>query len=95
MHNQLNGVIFHIFGALAEFEREIIKERTNAGLVAAKSPGRVGGRLKALTQKDVHMLQSMAGNPAFTVSGICKRLGIGRTTYFRYAKTGDRGEESS
>ena len=53
-------LVFHIFGALAEFEREIIKERTQAGLQSARSRGKVGGRPKALTAKEVQMLRNMA-----------------------------------
>jgi DNA invertase Pin-like site-specific DNA recombinase len=79
-------LVFHIFGALAEFEREIIRERTRAGLVSARSRGRAGGRPKALTPKDVQMLRSMASDKSLTVSDICKTLGIGRTTFYRYAK---------
>jgi DNA invertase Pin-like site-specific DNA recombinase len=85
-------LVFHIFGALAEFEREIIKERTQAGLVAARSRGKVGGRPKALTTKEVQMLRNMAANKSLTVSDICKTLAIGRTTFYRYVKAGDKGE---
>jgi DNA invertase Pin-like site-specific DNA recombinase len=53
-------LVFHIFGALAEFEREIIRERTQAGLASARSRGKVGGRPKALTPKEVQMLRNMA-----------------------------------
>jgi len=79
-------LVFHIFGALAEFEREIIKERTQAGLTSARSRGKVGGRPKALTQKEVQMLRNMAADKSLTVSDICKTLGIGRTTFYRYVK---------
>jgi DNA invertase Pin-like site-specific DNA recombinase len=85
-------LVFHIFGALAEFEREIIKERTQAGLVAARSRGKVGGRPKALTTKEVQILRNMAADKSLTVSDICKTLGIGRTTFYRYVKVGDKGE---
>jgi DNA invertase Pin-like site-specific DNA recombinase len=67
-------LIFHIFGALAEFEREIIRERTLAGLKSARSRGRAGGRPKALTPKEVQMLRNMAKDPILTVSDICKAL---------------------
>src|SRR5215213_8415419 len=56
-------LVFHIFGALAEFEREIIRERTQAGLTAARSRGKTGGRPKALTEKQVQMLRNLAANP--------------------------------
>ena len=83
-------LVFHIFGALAEFEREIIKERTQAGLKSARSRGKVGGRPKALTTKEVQMLNNMAADKSLTVSDICKTLGIGRTTFYRYVKVGER-----
>jgi DNA invertase Pin-like site-specific DNA recombinase len=83
-------LVFHIFGALAEFEREIIRERTQAGLQAARDRGKVGGRPKALTVKELQILRNMAADPSLTVSDICKTLGIGRTTFYRYVKVGER-----
>jgi len=88
-------LVFHIFGALAEFEREIIKERTQAGLQSARSRGRVGGRPRALTAKEVQMLNNMAADKSLTVSDICKTLGIGWTTFYRYVKAGEREETTS
>src|SRR5918998_484036 len=69
-------LVFHIFGALAEFEREIIKERTKAGLSAARSRGKSGGRPKALTEKQVDMLSNLAADKDRSVEEICKTLGI-------------------
>jgi len=83
-------LVFHIFGALAEFEREIIKERTRAGLESARSRGKVGGRPRSLTSKEIQMLRNMAADKSLTVSDICKTLGIGRTTFYRYVKAGER-----
>jgi DNA invertase Pin-like site-specific DNA recombinase len=83
-------LVFHIFGALAEFEREIIRERTQAGLTSARSRGKAGGRPKALTPKEVQMLRNMAADKSLTVLDICKTLGIGRTTFYRYVKAGKR-----
>jgi DNA invertase Pin-like site-specific DNA recombinase len=83
-------LVFHIFGALAEFEREIIRERTQAGLQSARSRGKIGGRPKALTPKEVQILRNMAADKSLTVSDICKTLGIGRTTFYRYVKAGER-----
>jgi DNA invertase Pin-like site-specific DNA recombinase len=86
-------LVFHIFGALAEFEREIIRERTQAGLASARSRGKVGGRPKTLSVKEVQILRNMAADKSLTVSDICKTLGIGRTTFYRYVKeTGENGE---
>ena len=77
-------LVFHIFGALAEFEREIIRERTKAGLTAARARGKSGGRPKALTEKQVQMLRQLAADKDRSVEEICQTLGIGRTTYYRY-----------
>jgi DNA invertase Pin-like site-specific DNA recombinase len=85
-------LVFHIFGALAEFEREIIRERTQAGLQSARSRGKVGGRPKALTPRQVQILRNMAADKSLTVSDICKTLGVGRTTFYRYVKAGENGE---
>jgi DNA invertase Pin-like site-specific DNA recombinase len=85
-------LVFHIFGALAEFEREIIRERTRAGLESARSRGKVGGRPKVLTPKDMQILKTMAADTSLTVSDICETLGVGRTTFYRYVKAGEREE---
>lgn len=83
-------LIFHIFGALAEFERDIIKDRTNAGLQAARARGRLGGRPKAKTlntSKKVALAQSLYDNKNNTIEDICKTLYISRSTLYRYIKT--------
>ena len=80
-------LIFHIFGALAEFERDIIRERTNAGLQAARARGRKGGRPKALTGKKVAMAQELYNNKQNAIADICKTLGISRATLYRSVKT--------
>jgi DNA invertase Pin-like site-specific DNA recombinase len=79
-------LVFHIFGALAEFERDIIRERTNAGLQAARARGRKGGRPKALSPKKAAMLQALYADKSNSIEDICKALGIGRTTFYRYVK---------
>jgi DNA invertase Pin-like site-specific DNA recombinase len=79
-------LIFHIFGALAEFERDIIKERTNAGLNAARARGRQGGRPRSSLNDDrkVQMARQMYENKSLTVKDICKTLGIPRSTFYKY-----------
>jgi DNA invertase Pin-like site-specific DNA recombinase len=79
-------LVFHIFGALAEFEREILRERTNAGLSAARARGRNGGRWKKLSDKQVEMARSLYASKTHTGDEICKTLGIGRTTFYRYIR---------
>src|SRR5258707_14847153 len=83
-------LIFHIFGALAEFEREVIRERTNAGLQAARARGRFGGRptLQALDPKKVALAKQLYADPDLkrSVKEICETLHIGRSTLYRYLK---------
>lgn len=80
---------FHLFAALAEFEREIIRERTKAGLESARARGRVGGRPKGLT-KDAGdkaiIAASFYSQKQMTVSQICKHLGIAKSTFYKYLK---------
>lgn len=82
-------LVFHIFGALAEFERDTIKERTKAGLKATRSRGRLGGRPKAKTLntlKKVTLAQSLYNDKSNTIDEICKALNISRSTLYRYIK---------
>jgi DNA invertase Pin-like site-specific DNA recombinase len=78
-------LIFHIFSALAQFERRLIQERTKAGLTAARSRGRKGGR-KPITVDDprVKTAQRMHRNHELSVEQICKTLDISRATFYRY-----------
>jgi DNA invertase Pin-like site-specific DNA recombinase len=88
-------LVFHIFGALAEFERDIIRERTNAGLSAARARGRLGGRPKAKTldsPKKVALAQSLYDNKNNTIDEICKTLNVSRATLYRYINTGKKAE---
>src|SRR5688572_32296455 len=83
-------LVFHIFGALAEFERDIIRERTQAGLTAARARGRLGGRPKAQTlntSKKVALAQSLYDDKNNTIEEICKTLHISRATLYRYIQT--------
>jgi DNA invertase Pin-like site-specific DNA recombinase len=82
-------LVFHIFGSLAEFERDIIRERTKAGLRAARSRGRNGGRPKKLTNKQIEMLQHLAADKKHTAKEICQTLAIGRTAFYRYLEADD------
>jgi DNA invertase Pin-like site-specific DNA recombinase len=81
-------LIFHIFGALAEFERDIIRERTQAGLSAARARGRKGGRPKALTSKKAQQLQTLYADKTNTIDEICRTLHISRATLYRSIKSG-------
>jgi len=77
-------LFFHIFGSLAEFEREVIKERTMAGLVAARAKGNVGGRKRAMNTDDLEAAKTMLMNDKLSISQIAKRLGVSLATLYRY-----------
>jgi DNA invertase Pin-like site-specific DNA recombinase len=79
-------LIFHIFGALAEFERDIIKERTQAGLEAARKRGKLGGRPKALSPEKIKLARRLYADTGTSVAEICNMLGISRHTLRRYVK---------
>ncbi|MET3693486.1 recombinase family protein [Methylobacterium goesingense] len=77
-------LIFHIFGALAEFERSLIRERTNAGLLAARARGKIGGRPKALTGEDIISAKALLRDGNLSVVAIARRLGVTPSTLYRY-----------
>jgi len=78
-------LVFHFFAALAEFERELIRERTKAGVEAARLRGRHGGRRHKLDETQAKTLAQMAQQKIPTEQ-ICGSMGISRATYFRYLK---------
>ena len=77
-------LVFHMFGALAEFERSLIRERTQAGLAAARRAGRTGGRPPKLTDDDIEAAKAMLANPDIGVTQIAHRLGVSPATLYRY-----------
>ena len=77
-------LVFHIFASLAEFERDLIRERTMAGLESARARGRKGGRPKAMDEKKAAMARTMHREQSHTVQEICETLRIGKTTFYRY-----------
>ena len=83
-------MVFGIFATLAEFERDLIRERTMAGLVAARARGRKGGRKFALSKAQVRLAQAAMAQRDTSVSELCKELGIERVTLYRYI--GPNGE---
>jgi DNA invertase Pin-like site-specific DNA recombinase len=82
-------LIFHIFGALAEFERNLIRERTNAGLTAARARGRKGGRPKSLTMKQRSIALELY-EKRHPIAEICQTLKISKATPYRSIKAGER-----
>jgi DNA invertase Pin-like site-specific DNA recombinase len=73
-------LVFHIFGALAEFERDLIRERTMAGLQAARARGRKGGRKPAMSASDVRKAAAMLSNPQITKTEVAAHFDVTRTT---------------
>lgn len=82
-------LIFHVFGALAEFERDLIRERTRAGLAAARARGRVGGHPRAVplnSPKKLAILRTLYQDKDNSIKDICQTLGVSRSTLYRYLK---------
>ena len=80
-------LVFGIFAALAEFERELIRERTQAGLKAARARGRKGGRKFALSKAQVRLVQAAMAHRDTAVSALCRELGISPVTLYRYRRS--------
>jgi DNA invertase Pin-like site-specific DNA recombinase len=81
-------LIFHIFGALAEFERNLIRERTQAGLTAARARGKRGGRPRALTARQLGIARELY-EKRHPIAEICRTLRISKATLYRALKTGE------
>jgi len=79
-------LVFHIFGALAEFERGLIQERTQAGLKAARARGRMGGRPPLLDSRKIARMVQIYDEQKNTVAEICKIYGISRPAFYNYLK---------
>ena len=77
-------LVFGIFASLAEFERELISERTKAGLVSARARGRKGGAPFKMTAAKVRLAQAAMGKPETIVGVLCKELGVARQTLYRH-----------
>ncbi|WP_425989919.1 recombinase family protein [Afipia sp. DC4300-2b1] len=77
-------LVFHIFGALTEFERSIIRERTVAGLAAAKARGRRGGRPKAMSDQDMVAAKALIRDGHLTIKEVAEQLGVSDATLYKY-----------
>lgn len=84
-------LIFHMFGALAEFERNLIRERTKAGLESARSRGRLGGRPKQLDSNKRQLVFKLYKDRAHTVYEICQMMGISKPTLYQYVQELEAG----
>lgn len=88
-------LIFHIFGALAEFERHLIRERTYAGLNAARARGRLGGRPKKLNNKKKKLAVKLYNERKHTVAEIGEMLGVSRVTVYRYVNEEESNQKKA
>ena len=88
--SSVGRLVFHLFGALAEFERNLIRERTQAGLTAARARGRHGGRKKRLDPVKQKMALRLYHERQHTVDEICRMMGVGRSTLYNYLNEAER-----
>ncbi len=78
-------LVFHLFSALAEFERDLIRERVQAGLKSARKRGRKGGR-PPISEETKAMAQALLADKKLSVKQICGRLGIAKSTLYKHTK---------
>jgi DNA invertase Pin-like site-specific DNA recombinase len=79
-------LVFHVFASLAEFERDIIRERTMAGLEAGRARGKKGGRKPAMDEQKITLASSLIKARVMTVSEVCEVVGVSRATLYRYVR---------
>ncbi|MEX3612399.1 MAG: recombinase family protein [Burkholderia sp.] len=84
-------LVFHIFASLAQFERQLIRERTQAGLKAARARGRKGGRKPKLGAKEIREIGILLADPKMTVSDVAARYQVSRTTIYKHVPGGQHG----
>jgi len=77
-------LVFHVFAALVEFERGLIRERTQAGLAAARARGRAGGRKPKLGDQQVREIKALLRDPDIQVAEVARRYGVSRTTLYKH-----------
>ena len=77
-------LVFHLFGSLAEFERDLIRDRTLAGLTAARARGRIGGRPRALSPDKLAVARQMHASRQHTMEAIAQVVGVSRATLYRH-----------
>jgi DNA invertase Pin-like site-specific DNA recombinase len=94
-HTPMGKCMYYVASAFAEMERDILLERTQAGLEAARARGRKGGRPKALRPKQVALLNELYQNKNLSIKEICETLKISRTTLYRYIQPGRGNPEKA
>jgi len=88
-------LVFHLFGALAEFERDLIRDRTMAGLAAARARGRKGGRPPVMTPDKVTVARQMYASKEHTIEAIAETVGVSRASVYRHLEPSDHDSSSS
>lgn len=86
-------MILHVIGALAEFELELIRLRTHAGLAAARSRGKIGGRPIKMANDKVATARRLMADPEITANDVARGLGVSRSTLYRHLSKGREGTE--
>lgn len=79
-------LVYHVFGAVAEFERDIIQERTMAGLEAARARGRKGGRKPVMNEKKIALASRLMRDRETPISEVCEAVGVSKATIYRHLK---------
>jgi DNA invertase Pin-like site-specific DNA recombinase len=87
-------LVFHLFAALAEFERGLIRERTMAGLASARARGRLGGRPPALTQEDRRVARTLLADPELSAADVAQRLNVSLSTLYRHVPGAKSGAQA-
>lgn len=85
-------LLFHLFAAFAEFERNLILERSAAGRMAARARGRLGGRPEKLTEHDLHLMKTLVDNGT-PIKAVAEKWGVSRTTIYRYLEKLEERED--
>jgi DNA invertase Pin-like site-specific DNA recombinase len=88
-------LVFHVFGAIAEFERDLVRERTLASLLSARARGRSGGRRALLTGKKLELAQRLRGDRNMPVAEACRILGCSKATFYRSTRVRSDNEAES
>ena len=84
-------LVFHLFASLAQFERNLIRERTRAGLASARARGRKGGRPPKLGPKELREIRALLRDPEVTISSVAKRYGVSRVTLYAHLNAPAKG----
>jgi DNA invertase Pin-like site-specific DNA recombinase len=79
-------LVFHVFASMAEFERDVIRERTMAGLEAARARGRKGGRKPVMDSKKINLASKLMRDRETPIAEVCEAVGVSRATLYRYFK---------